>query len=105
MRPASSGFARPETTISRLSYSIAGDEGRVDARVDAGPDRRAVLVAAVVVGGDVAGGDVAVLADVGVADVGEVRDLRARADLGVLDLDKRAGLGLRVQVGAGAQVG
>ena len=53
------------------------DERRVDARVHAIADRRAVLVDAVVVGGDRRGAEVRVLADVGVADVGEVRDLPA----------------------------
>src|SRR4051794_8750563 len=57
-----------------------GDERRVDRGLDLGPDRGAVLALAVVVGGDVAGADVRVLADVGVADVGQVRDLRAAAD-------------------------
>src|SRR3954454_8826904 len=49
-----------------------GHEGRVDGGLHVGSDRRAVLVLPVVVGGDVAGADVRVLADVGVADVGEV---------------------------------
>ena len=71
----------------------------------AGADRRAVLVDAVVVGGDRGGAEVRALADVGVADVGEVRDLGARADVGVLDLDERADLRALAQDGAGAQVG
>src|ERR1700754_388350 len=79
-----------------------GDERGVDARLDIGPDRGAVLVAAVVVGRDVAGAHVRVLADVRVPDVGQVRDLRALADVGVLDLHERARLGLGVQVGVGA---
>src|SRR5581483_11415530 len=44
------------------------------------------------VGGDVARGDVRVLPHLRVADVGEVGDLRARADRGVLDLDEGADL-------------
>src|SRR4051794_9458866 len=48
------------------------DERRVHGGLDVGPDRGAMLVPAVVVGGDVAGADVRVLADVGVADVGQV---------------------------------
>jgi hypothetical protein len=41
------------------------------------------------------------LADVGVADVGEVRDLRPGADVGVLDLDERPCLAAAPQDGAG----
>ena len=81
------------------------DEGRVDARLDARADRRAVLADPVVVGGEVAGADVRALPDVRVADVGQVRHLRAGADLGVLDLHERPRLGFAVQVGGGAQVG
>ena len=81
------------------------DEGRVDRRADVRADRRAVLAAAVVVGGDGRGAEVRVRPDVGVADVAEVRDLRALADVGVLDLDEGAGLGALAQQRAGAQVG
>ena len=48
------------------------------------------LSPAVVVGGDRARAEVGAGADLGVADVGEVRHLGALADLGVLDLDERA---------------
>src|SRR5215207_5199130 len=71
---------RDHATRSRvrvIAHGHGGDEGGVDARAHPAPDRRSVLVAAVVVGGDVAGADVGVLADVGVADVGQVRHLRA----------------------------
>src|SRR3954467_11642491 len=68
---------RPVTDVNR------GHEHRVDARLDAVADRRAGLrlLARVVVRGDVAGGDVAAGADVGVAYVGQVRDLRPLADV------------------------
>ena len=56
------------------------------------PTDGVVLVDAVVVGEDRAGADVGALADLGVADVRQVRDLRARADVGVLGLDERADL-------------
>ena len=48
------------------------------------------LLPAVVVGGDRARADVGARADLDVAHVGEVRHLRALADLGVLGLDERA---------------
>ena len=60
------------------------------------------LFVAVVVGGDRAGAEVGAGADLGVADVGEVRDLRALADLGVLDLDERADLARRPRGGCPA---
>src|SRR4051794_4299142 len=53
-----------------------GDERRVDARLHARADRRAVLGPAVVVRGDVRGADVRAGADVGVPEVGQVRHLR-----------------------------
>ena len=53
---------------------------------------------------DVPGGDVRVGADVGVSEVGEMGNLRALSDVRVLELDERAGLGARVENGAGAQV-
>src|SRR6185312_6878944 len=81
------------------------DERGVDAAVDPFADRRAVLAAAVVVGGDRARAEVRAGADLGVADVGEVRHLRALADLRVLDLDERAGLGTLVQQRTGTQIG
>ena len=71
-------------------------------------DLGAVLVAAVVVGGDRAGADVRAGADLGVADVGEVRHLGALADLGVLHLDERADLARRRRgacPGAGTRTG
>src|SRR5437763_12151736 len=79
--------------------------------VDAGPDvaadlrpgfRAARLVREV--GGDVAGGHVRVLADLGVADVGEVGHFRARPELGVLDLDECPRLGAGGQLRARAEV-
>src|SRR6188472_3884578 len=157
MRAASSGFARPENSMSRLSYpasmlvrSVVGwgsmtlmlastlvlppgvigdvalaraghaegpfghvfgddgtgrgvgvvaqlhrrDEGRVDRGLHPLAELRAGLLPGlrVVVGGDRGGPEVGRLSDVRVADVGEVRDLAARADVRVLDLDEGAGL-------------
>src|SRR5690606_31878214 len=66
-----------------------GDEGVVGAGLGVVADRGPVLVGAVVVGEDRAGPDVGLLADLGVSDVGQVRDLGAVPDLGVLGLDVR----------------
>ena len=60
---------------------------------------------AVVVGGDVAGADVGVLADVGVADVRQVRHLGALAQDRVLELHVGADAGAVAEHRAGAQVG
>src|SRR6185436_6238578 len=68
------------------------------------PRPRLRLGPGVVVRGDGRGAEVGPLADLGVADVGQVRDLRAGADVGVLDLDERARLAPAPQDGAGAQV-
>ena len=64
-------------------------ERHVHARAHALADRRAVLALAVVVGGDRARAQIGPLAHVRIADVGQVRDLRAGADVGVLDLHER----------------
>ena len=95
-RPPSRRRRRPSTGATKR---------RVDAAPHARADRRAVLVATVVVGGDRAGAEVGARPDVGVAEVGEVRHLRALADVGVLDLDERADLRAVAQHRAGAQVG
>src|SRR5579884_2163638 len=72
-----------------------GHERIVDGGPDVAPDLRPLLRlprAMVEVGRHVRGADIRVLADLGVADVGEVRHLRAGADLRVLHLDERADL-------------
>ena len=76
----------------RNEVGIAADEAVVT-------DLGAVLVIAVVVDNDRAAAEVDALAAVAVADVGEVRDLRAVSDDGVLDLHKVADLDV-VAVGA-----
>ena len=68
-------------------------------------DRRAVLVDAVIIGRDRAGTDVRLFADLGVANVAEVRHLRPAADARVLGLDKRADLAVLAEVSTGTQVG
>src|SRR6266487_4569592 len=83
----------------------------LEAIVDAGPDVAADLrppfwPAGLMgeVGRDVAGRDVRVLADFGIADVRDMRHLRPRADLRVLDLDERAGPGAGAELRSRAQV-
>src|SRR4029453_5171995 len=78
---------------------VANLDRRIERIVDAGPDvapdaRRRLRLTGLVfeVRSDVAGGDVRILADLGVADVGKVRDLRSRADRGFLHLDEGADL-------------
>src|SRR4051794_3919751 len=77
----------------------------LEAIVNAGPDVAADLRPAFrparlmrEVGRDVPGGDVGALAHLGVADVGEVRHLRARPDVGVLDLHESTSLGLGAEL-------
>src|SRR5438105_13522196 len=69
---------------------VANADRSIERIVDAGPDvapdaGRALGFARLVreVRGDVPGGDVRILADLGVADVGEVRHLRPRPDPGL----------------------
>src|SRR4051794_1814038 len=81
------------------------DQHRVNADADIAADRSAVLAETVVVGGDRAGAEVAAGADLGIADVGEVRHLGALADPRVLHLDEGAGLGPWSELGTGTQVG
>src|SRR5690606_20348027 len=64
------------------------DHDGVRAGVHMVADDRAVLVDVVVVGRDGARAEVDALADLGVADVRQVRHLAARADRRVLDLDE-----------------
>src|SRR6516165_6070171 len=109
---ASSGKARPETIISFFapggitlftcpapprprSPRRPGEPGPPPASPGAAgeyvrSDRGAMLGRAVVVGEDRRRSDVGAFPDVGVPDVGQVRDLRPRADHGVLQLDVAA---------------
>ncbi|OEI69381.1 hypothetical protein Cus16_1225 [Curtobacterium sp. ER1/6] len=88
-----------------------GDEHVVRAGADVRPDLGPVLVHAVVVRGDRVRADVGLLADLGVADVRQVRDLAAASDDRVLRLDEGADLAplaedrARTQVGEGADGG
>src|SRR5262249_28663135 len=98
---------RPGGGVSAVAQRDRRDERRVHAGLDAGAERGPGLGLglAVVVGGDGGRAEVAVGTDVGVADVAQVRALRALADVGALDLDEGPGLGVGAQAGARAQVG
>ncbi len=80
----------------RHQHAVAAD-------VRVGADRRAVLVRAVVVGGDAAGAEVDPLADLRIAEIGQVIRLGAVAEARVLDLDEVADMNVRAEIGAGAQ--
>src|SRR3954468_22928581 len=98
------GDHRPRRSPGAVADRDRRDEDIMRAGVDVSSDRRSLLAGAVVVGGDGAGADVRVLADLGVADVGQVGHLGALSDHRVLDLDKGAGLGALEQDGARAKV-
>src|SRR4051794_4775260 len=82
-------------------------EGGVHARLDALAQPRAGLALrpGVVVRRNGGGAEVGLLADVGVPDVGEMRDLRLRSHVGVLDLHERARLAAVAKDRARAQAG
>ena len=63
-----------------------------------------MLVHAVIVGGDGAAADVGVLAQVGVADIAQVRHLRAVADVRLLYFHERAGLASLAELVARTQI-
>ncbi len=71
----------------RHQSGVRTDEG-------ARADDRAILPEPVVIAGDGAGADVGLRPDRGVADVGQMIDLRPIADLGFLELDEIADLAL-----------
>ena len=68
-------------------------------------DKRAVLVRAVVVAGDDAGADVGGVADVGVAEVGEVVGFGGAAEARIFDFHEVADARLGVELRAGTQAG
>src|SRR5580765_5665604 len=101
-------YVRPARNPCIVPDLDRGFEPIVNAGPDVPPDLRSPLRPAGLVGevgGDVAGADVRALADLGVADVGEVRDLGAGADLGVLDLHEGPGLRALRELGARTEVG
>src|SRR5215471_6185562 len=95
----------------RKPHVVADLHRSIERIVDTGPDvapdaRHRLRLARLVleVRRDVAGGDVRVLPDLRVADVGEVGDLRARADDGFFHLDEGADLYLVRDARAGTDV-
>src|SRR5215210_4786039 len=98
------GSRRNPSAIANLDRS---NECILDAGPDVGPDRGATFRLAGlmrVVDRDVAGGDVRARADLGVADVRKVRNLRPLAHARVLDLHERPRLRVRLENRAGAKV-
>src|SRR5690242_3673517 len=91
------GDHRSRRRVGIVADAHRSDQRRVDTGLDPVADRGPVLAIAVVVGGDRAGPEVRTLADVGVADVAQMRHLAAGAHVGVLDLHERARLGARAQ--------
>ena len=99
------GDHRAGPSVCVIADVYRGDEHRVRTDSRTFPDLRPVLAKAVVVDGDRSGSDVGPGADLGVADVGQVRDLGPLPDLRALDLDEGARLGPLAQRRARAQVG
>src|SRR5690606_37734864 len=91
--------------VGALPHLHRRDEHVVAAGAGVVSDGGPVLVHAVVVHEHRGGADVDALADVGVAHVGEVGDLRPRTDGGLLHLDEGADLRAVPQPGIRAQVG
>ena len=80
----------------RHQRGVGADKG-------AGADLGAMLVEAVIVAGDGAGADISARADAGIADISEVVNLGALADLRLLDLDEIADMRVLGESGAGPQ--
>src|SRR5436189_278332 len=100
-------YVRPARDPCVVPDLDRGLEPIVNTGPDVTPDLRPTLRPARlmrVIRGDRPGADVCVLADLRVADVGEVRHLRAGADLRVLDLDERAGFRPDVELRPGTEV-
>ena len=78
--------------VGAVAHRDRSDQHGVRAGPHVRADDGAVLLHPVVVDDDVGRADVGLLADRGVAHIGQMRDLRPGADLGVLDLDEGADL-------------
>src|SRR5215218_4502443 len=100
-------YVRPARNPCIVPDLDRGLEPIMDTRLDVAADLRPPLLLSGRMGEvrrDVSGGDVRVLADLGVADVGEVRHFRACPDLGVLHLDEGARLRARAEPRPGPEV-
>src|SRR5277367_1616947 len=84
------GDDRARADIGAVADRDRRDEGRVRADEGAGADVGLVLGEAVVIAGDSSRADVGVRPDSSVADIGQMIDLGAFLDLGLLDLDEVA---------------
>lgn len=91
--------------VAAVSDRDRGDEVCVAADESVVANRAAELFKAVVVRRDRAAAEVDALAAIAVADVGEVRDLRAVADDAVFDLDKVADFDMIADLRVRADIG
>ncbi len=98
-------MTEPDAVIAPSPTRDRGHQHGVRADEGALADLGAVLHHAVVVAGHGARADVGVLADMGVAEIGQVADLDAFVQDGVLDLDEVADMHILGQFRAGAQAG
>src|SRR5215216_2887575 len=99
------GDHRSSSSVCGIADIYGRDQCGVNPDPDVVADHGAVFAESVPVRGDRAGADVGLLADLRVADVGQVRDLAPGADLGALDLDERPRLGPLAQRRPRADVG
>src|SRR5919106_3909830 len=97
------GRARSRYRIS--SYPDRSNQHRIRTDERSVADDRPMLLVPVEVAGDRSRADIRALADLSVTDIREVRNLTSFTDSGRLDLNKRAGLGIRCQHGSGSDVG
>src|SRR5262249_62324362 len=96
---------RAGTGVRAVAAPTRGHEHVVRAGARVRADHRAVLGHPVVVDEHAGRADVGVLADGRVAHIGQMRDLGAGADVGVLHLDEGADLAVLAEHRAGTQVG
>src|ERR1019366_1122074 len=89
--------------VSAIADADGCDQNGVTADEGVGADDGAVLVHAIVVAGDGAGADVGALADLGIAQVGEVIGLGAASQLDFLGLHKIADVRLGADLAAWAE--
>src|SRR5919106_2532772 len=94
----------PRARVRVVPDLHGSDQHRVAANPHAVADRRLVLATPVVIDRDRRRTDVRILPNGGVADVGQMRNLAARTDHRLLDLDERSGLGALLQPRLGPQV-
>src|SRR6185312_14433777 len=89
--------------IGALADLHRRDQRRIGADERAGANLGAMLVEAVIVAGDGTGADVSASANAGVADISEMVNLGAFADLGLLDLHEVADMSVGGEARAGSE--